>query len=73
MLVFRYLIFYDIIRKQSGDWNTPTMIRQIWKEKRSPLKAKRGPFCFVASVCTVLLLISNRLAAARTVVRCSMI
>ena len=70
--MFRYLIFYDIIRKQSGDWNTPTMIRRIWKEKRSPLKAKRGPFCFVASVCTVDLLMPNFCAAARTVVRFSM-
>ena len=44
--MFRYLIFYDIIRKQSGDWNTPTMIRRIWKEKRSPLKAKRWTVLF---------------------------
>lgn len=70
--MFRYLIFYDIIRKQSGDWNTPTMIRRTWKEKRSPPKAKRGPFFFVASICTVLLLMPNFCAAARTVVRFSM-
>ena len=72
MLMFRYLIFYDIFRKQSGDWNAPTMIRRIWKEKRSPLSLQRGPFFFVASVCTVELLMPNCCAAARTVVRFSM-
>ena len=44
--MFRYLIFYDIIKKQSGDWNTPTMIRRIWKEKRSPLRFEAGTVLF---------------------------
>ena len=70
--MFRYRIFYDIIGKQSGDWNAPTMIRRIWKEKRSPLSLQRGPFFFVASIWTVLLLMPNFCAAARTVARFSM-
>ena len=47
--MFRYRIFYDIIGKQSGDWNAPTMIRRIWKEKRSPLSLQRGPFGYLKS------------------------
>lgn len=37
-----------------------------------PADARRGPFLFVSSVCTVDLLMPNFCAAARTVVRFSM-
>ena len=52
--------------------DTPAMIRRTWKEKRPPLSFQRGPFFFVTSVCTVDLLMPNFCAAARTVVRFSM-
>ena len=42
------------------------------KRKTVPADFQWGPFCFVTSVCTVLLLIPNFLAALRTVVLFSM-